>query len=33
MLERFQNRLGEVTPDESTARRKVALVWGELKGA
>jgi hypothetical protein len=30
MLEWFQTRQDEHTPDESTVRRKVALVWREL---
>ena len=33
MLEWFQTRHDEHTPDESTVRRKVALVWRELTGA
>ena len=33
MLEWFQTRQDEQTPDESTVRRKVALVWRELTGA
>ena len=33
MLEWFQTRQDEHTPDESTVRRKVALVWRELNRA
>ncbi|MGE0751467.1 MAG: hypothetical protein AB7K64_12885 [Variibacter sp.] len=31
MLDWFQSRNGENTPDESTVRRKIAIVWRELK--
>jgi hypothetical protein len=33
MLDWFQERHGEPSPDESTVRRKVAMVWRELKRA
>lgn len=32
MLDWFQKRNDESAPDESTVRRKVAMVWRELKG-
>lgn len=31
MLDWFQSRSGQQTPDESTVRRKVAMVWRELR--
>jgi hypothetical protein len=33
MLDWFQSRSDHQTPDESTVRRKVALVWRELNRA